>query len=70
MLTLIAKDFKLLFASTKDKKRRILSYIFTALVFLGIIALETFIFYTILNNIKQFNTQITRILICSSFSCG
>ena len=55
MLTLIAKDFKLLFASTKDKKRRILSYIFTALVFVGIVALETFIFYMILNNIKQFN---------------
>lgn len=55
MLTLIAKDFKLLFASTKDKKRRILSYIFTALVFAGIVALETFIFYMILNNIKQFN---------------
>ena len=44
MLTLIAKDFKLLFASTKDKKRKILSYVFTALVFGGIIALETFIF--------------------------
>ena len=55
MLALLAKDFKLIFASGLDLKRRIISTIFSAIVLLGVVAVETFIFSTILTKIKDYN---------------
>lgn len=52
MLSLIAKDFKLMFANKSGLKTKILSWIFSVVVGLLFIAIETFVFVTILNKIK------------------
>ncbi|MDD6302840.1 MAG: hypothetical protein PUA56_06055 [Bacillales bacterium] len=54
MLTLLAKDFKLMFGSQKGKKDRILSGLLNIL-FIGIfIAIETFIYNMILSKLKPY----------------
>ncbi len=55
MLTLIAKDFKLLFASQGSTKKRILSAIAGILMIAFVIGIELFIFTTILDKIRQYN---------------
>lgn len=52
MLSLIAKDFKLMFSNKSGLKNRIFSWIFNIVVSLLFIAIETFVFVTILNKIK------------------
>lgn len=54
MLSLLAKDFKLIFASGKTGKWRILSYVVTALLAAAFIALETFIISAILRKLKPY----------------
>lgn len=53
MLSLLAKDFKLIFASGKDLKRRILSLVFGLALLVGVVAIETLIFSSILKIIKD-----------------
>lgn len=54
MLTLLAKDFKLIFARKDSLRKQIISSIFSVLVVLALIAIETFIFQVLLNKIKSF----------------
>ncbi len=54
MLNLIAKDFKLLFASGKSKREQILSIIFSIVFGTIFIAVETFLFVKIINKIKVY----------------
>lgn len=54
MLNLIAKDFKLMFASKNGLKEKIISLIFSLIVGLMFIAIETFVFVTIINKIKVY----------------
>ncbi len=54
MLGLIAKDFKLMFSSSGNAKSKIFSWIFTSFVGVLFIFVETFVFVTILNKIKNF----------------
>ena len=44
MLTLLAKDFKLIFARKDSLKKTILSLIFSALAIIAVIAIETYVF--------------------------
>ena len=53
MFNLLIKDFKLIFPTQKDLKKRVLSSIFYVLAFACFIALETFLFYRILSQIKN-----------------
>ncbi|MBQ9785546.1 MAG: hypothetical protein IJW29_08590 [Clostridia bacterium] len=62
MLSLIAKDFKLLFASHGSAKKRVLSAITSVLMIAVIIAIELFLFTTILKNVRQFNNASLPIL--------
>ncbi len=55
MLSLIAKDFKLLFASHGSAKKRVLSAITSVLMVAIVIVIELFLFTTILRNVQQFN---------------
>lgn len=55
MLSLIAKDFKLFFASKGSAKKRALSAITSILMVAVVIAIELFLFTAILKNVKQFN---------------
>lgn len=55
MLTLLAKDFKLFFISDKSLAKRIISSILTIIFVLAFIAIEVFLFVTILNKISNFN---------------
>ena len=52
MLNLIAKDFKLLFASGKSKREQILSIIFSIVLGMIFITVETYLFVKIINKIK------------------
>lgn len=54
MLNLLIKDFKLIFPTQKDLKKRVLSSIFYVLAFVCFVALETFLFYRILSEIKNY----------------
>lgn len=54
MLNLLAKDFKLIFTSGKNRKQMILSICFTILAFGLVIAIETFMFSSILQKIKDY----------------
>ena len=54
MLTLIAKDFKLLFAAKGSAKKRILSAISTLLMIGFVIGIEIFIFSTILDTVRTY----------------
>ncbi len=54
MLSLIAKDFKLMFANKSGLKEKIISLIFGVVVGLMFIAIETYVFYTIINKIKVY----------------
>ena len=62
MLNLLIKDFKLIFPTQKDLKKRVLSSIFYVLAFVCFVALETFLFYRIVSSApaKRF----------SAFLCG
>lgn len=53
MFNLLIKDFKLIFPTQKYLKKRVLSSIFYVLAFACFIALETFLFYRILSQIKN-----------------
>lgn len=55
MLNLLLKDFKLLFAGKDSLKQNILSAIANVLLFAAFLALETFLFSTILSKIKNYN---------------
>ena len=55
MLNLIAKDFKLMFAKNGSRSSRIISWVFTLLAGLLFIALETYLFYTILNKVAVYD---------------
>lgn len=55
MLTLLAKDFKLFFISDKSLTKRIISSILTIIFILAFIAIEVFLFVTILSKISNFN---------------
>ena len=54
MLSLLAKDFKLIFARKDSISKTILSAIFSVLVVAILIAIETFIFQVILTKIKNY----------------
>lgn len=54
MLSLLAKDFKLIFARKDSISKTILSTIFSVLVIAILIAIETFIFQVILTKIKNY----------------
>ncbi len=54
MLSLIAKDFKLMFANKSGLKEKIISLIFGIVVGLMFIAIETYVFYIIINKIKVY----------------
>lgn len=58
MLNLIAKDFKLLFSRTGNKKDKILSSIFTLAIAGIFIYLETFIFNMIIKRVSDFSGAI------------
>lgn len=53
MLTLLAKDFKLIFAGNGSLRKKILSYLFGFLVIGGVVAIETVIFASILTKISS-----------------
>lgn len=55
MLNLIAKDFKLMFAKNGSRSSKILSYVFSILVAVAFICLETFLFYTIINKVSIYD---------------
>lgn len=55
MLNLIVKDFKLLFAKNGTRLNRILSYLFLGVVAIAFIALETFLFYTIIRKVSVYD---------------
>lgn len=55
MLTLIAKDFKLLFASKGNTKKKLLSALATLVMVAIVIAIELFIFTMILEKLQHFN---------------
>ena len=54
MLTLLAKDFKLIFARKDSLKKTILSLIFSALAIIAVIAIETYVFTVIMDKLKSF----------------
>ena len=54
MLTLLAKDFKLIFARKDSLKKTILSLIFSALAIVAVIAIETYVFSVIMNKMKSY----------------
>ena len=54
MINLLIKDFKLIYPTTKDLKKRIFSSIFYILIFISFITIETFLFSNILNKIKNY----------------
>lgn len=62
MLTLLAKDFKLIFAGGKAGKSRILSYAVNALLLVLAVAVETFIFLMILTKLKTYNNALLAFL--------
>ncbi|MBE6634569.1 MAG: hypothetical protein E7617_00020 [Ruminococcaceae bacterium] len=55
MLTLLIKDFKLLFSTGKSKARRFLDGIFSVIMTALIIAIEVFLFSAILTKIKSYS---------------
>ena len=55
MLTLIAKDFKLLFSAEGSVKKRLLSTLATVLMAAFAVGIELFIFTTILDKIRQYH---------------
>lgn len=55
MINLLVKDFKLLFAKETTRKGTILSWIFSALMMIIFLLIETFIFYSVLNKIKNYD---------------
>ena len=54
MLTLLSKDFKLMFAGEKTLSRRILNAIFSVVFTACFIAIEIFLYSKILNKIKDY----------------
>ncbi|MCI5745780.1 MAG: hypothetical protein MR270_05805 [Erysipelotrichaceae bacterium] len=54
MLSLLAKDFKIMFSLKENRKKQFLSVIFNVFVILILIALETVIFQMALNKIKDY----------------
>ena len=54
MLTLLFKDFKLMFRQDKKLSAKIMSLVVTALFIAAFVALEVFLFTTILGKIKDF----------------
>lgn len=55
MLTLLAKDFKLLFYKEGSKSKKILTLIAEAIMLAALIAIETILFSTILKKIKNYS---------------
>ncbi|MCQ2772312.1 MAG: hypothetical protein MJ238_03440 [Bacilli bacterium] len=55
MLNLIAKDFKLMFSKNGNRLSKVLSWVFTAIVSVLFIAIETYIFYTIIGKISVYD---------------
>lgn len=55
MLTLIAKDFKLLFSAEGGVKKKLLSTLATILMAAFVVGIELFIFTTILDKIQHYN---------------
>lgn len=55
MLNLLAKDFKLLFGKEKSIARRIATILVTLIFIACFIAIEVFLFTTILNKISKYD---------------
>jgi len=55
MLNLIAKDFKLMFSKSGNRASKILSWTFTLVVSALFIAIETYVFYTIINKVSVYD---------------
>ena len=54
MLTLIIKDFKLMFAQEKSLVKRIVTTLFTVIFFGFFVGVETFLFTAVLDKIEKF----------------
>lgn len=56
MLNLLIKDFKMIFLGDSDSlKKKILSLIFTAVMLISFIVVETFIFNMVINKVKDYS---------------
>ena len=55
MLNLLAKDFKMLFSGKGSVKAQVLSTLFSIFVYGAFIAIETFIFKTLVDKLEKFN---------------
>ena len=55
MLNLLAKDFKMLFGGKSSVKGKVLSSLFSILVYGAFIAIETFIFSTLVDKLEKYN---------------
>ena len=53
MLNLLMKDFKLMFASESNIKKRVVSILFSVFIFIAFVFVETFVFITIIQKIKN-----------------